>query len=39
MRYVLLVLALVVAVAAPAMAQPFPNLYADNCPDHSVQCR
>ena len=37
MKYVLLTLAVVVAVAAPAMAEPFPNLYS--CTLGSALCR
>jgi hypothetical protein len=38
MKRLLIVLALVVGFAVPAMAGEFPNLYADNCMVNHTQC-
>jgi hypothetical protein len=39
MKYALLVLVLVVGVAAPAMADEYPNRYSVGCPNVSSSCK
>jgi hypothetical protein len=39
MKRLLIVLALVVGFAVPAMAETFPNLYAVNCIVNSPECK